>query len=158
MSDEGPLGTQAEALQAISSTEGLFLLPLTDIDNSVLISRTGKSCSMSGKWKIQQAINICSLLKENLNDTWFACQMLKVKRKIINVEEEVKLTHIHCKRINWYTCSGKKFGSLVVMIKLYKYIYVHTLYKQMLYICMRVSMLRHFSWIQLFVTLWTVAC
>lgn len=49
MSDEGPLGTQAEALQAISSTEGLFLLPLTDIDNSVLISQTEKSCSVRGK-------------------------------------------------------------------------------------------------------------
>ena len=82
--------------------------------------------------------------------------MLKVKRKIINVVDEVKL--IQCKRINWYTCSGKKFGSLVVMIKLYKCIYVHTLYKQMLYMCMRVSMLRHFSRIQLFVTLWTVVC
>ena len=158
MSDEVPLGTQAEALQVISSTEGLFLLPLTDIDNSILISQAEKSCSVRGKWKKQQAINICSLLRENFNDTWFAYQMWKVKRKIINAEDEVKLTLIHWKRINWYLYSGRKFGSLMVMIKLYKYIYVHTLYKQMLYICMHVSMLRHFSRIQLFVTLWTVAC
>ena len=32
--------------------------------------------------------NICSLLKENFNDTWFAYQMLKIKRKIINVVED----------------------------------------------------------------------
>ena len=158
MSDEVPLGTQAEALQVISSTEGLFLLPLTDIDNSIPISQAEKCCPVRGKWKKQQAINICSLLKENFNDTWFAYQMWKVKRKIINVEDELKLTLIQCNRIKWYIYSVRKFGSLMVMIKLYKYIYVHTLYKQMLYICMHMSMLRHFSWVQLFVTLWTVAC
>lgn len=93
MTDAGPLGTQDETLQEISPTEGLFGLPLTDIDDSILISLRGKSRSLWSKWKKQQAINICSPLKENFNDILFAYQMLKVKKKIVNVaEDEVKLT------------------------------------------------------------------
>lgn len=43
--DEGTVGTQAESLQEVSPMDTLFQLLLIDINNIILISLTGWSCS-----------------------------------------------------------------------------------------------------------------